>query len=481
MKPTKFIFLTITMVGLLGVVIWLSSYLTVANADIAPVSAYALPSKALFDEEHLKASYSSYPGIDIMTIITDKPTHQMSIHYPEFHEEKLNQVIDDYVTSTKAEFFEGIEHNKQLTEDMQATLYLLFEIHPIKENIYSIVFSHESYIGGANGRQSSKIFIVDLNENQFISQTDILKDSQQNREKIYHILTERFEQSEQYQDFFFEDQLKDWIDNEELTFSNVYLTEQDLIFKFDKYMVTAGAAGSPEILLPLDEIGELLTDEWLKKLNIEVKEPVPERDDESEVKEDDERVEEIKKETNKKTVALTFDDGPHPTHTIEILRLLDQYKAKATFFVLGNRVDFYPEIVQNMSDQGHEVGNHTWSHKDLTTLGQKEIAREIEAASQAIEKVIGKTPTYFRPPYGAINDQVRSATNLIPLLWTVDPKDWESRDTDKIYNHVKRHVRDGSIILMHDIYGSTVEAVELILDFLVKENYQIVTVSELNS
>lgn len=180
-----------------------------------------------------------------------------------------------------------------------------------------------------------------------------------------------------------------------------------------------------------------------------------------------------------KRVALTFDDGPHPKNTEKILLLLEKYDAKATFFMLGSNVDYYPGIAKSVTEAGHELGNHTWSHRDLTTLGSDSVAQEAQDTNEIIKKATGEEPTVFRPPYGATNEQVETAVKMVPVLWTVDTMDWKSGDPNAILEIVKRNVEDGSIILLHDIHDSTVVALEPILNFLDEEGYNFVTVSDL--
>ncbi|MGV2787368.1 polysaccharide deacetylase family protein, partial [Clostridium perfringens] len=145
----------------------------------------------------------------------------------------------------------------------------------------------------------------------------------------------------------------------------------------------------------------------------------------------------------------------------------------------GNRVDFYPEIVKEVANQGHELGNHTWNHKDLTTLSKAEGIKEVERTNQAIKSAAGREATAFRPPYGAVNKQVQSAISSPAVLWTIDTLDWKSHNPAAILKIVQENVRDGSIILLHDIHATTAEAVEPILKYLHKEGYEFVNVSEL--
>ncbi|WP_422661286.1 polysaccharide deacetylase family protein [Paenibacillus sp. EC2-1] len=428
---------------------------------------------------------SKYPGVDLVTEITETKKYNMAIHYPIFKSDKINREIEGYASSVKDDFLAMVEEDKEFLKDRAAVLSLAMEIHPVVENVYSIVFSEGSYVAGANAQQKTKAYIVDANKSQFIQKTEILKDTKQNREQLYELLNKKFKESKEYSPLLFEDELKIWVADPNNKFNGMYFTDKEAVFKFDKYEVTAGAAGMPSISIPLDEMQKYLTDEWKEKLQI-ANDKNDKTDDinnntqgnnkpkgEKPVKDD------VDSSKGDKRVALTFDDGPHPKNTLKILDLLDKYDAKATFFMLGNRVDFYPEIVKEIADQGHELGNHTWNHKDLTTLSKVEGIKEVERTNQAIKSAAGRESTAFRPPYGAVNKQVQSAISSPAVFWTIDTLDWKSRNPDAILNIVQENIRDGSIILMHDIHATTVEAVEPILKYLKNEGYKFVSVSEL--
>ena len=164
---------------------------------------------------------------------------------------------------------------------------------------------------------------------------------------------------------------------------------------------------------------------------------------------------------------------------MQILETLKKYDAKATFFMLGSRVEYYPEIAVHITDAGHELGNHTWNHPDLTKVSIAKIHEEINRTSSIIEAVTGVKPTTFRPPYGAVNQTVRAQTDLPVILWDVDTLDWKHRDADQLIDIVENSVKDGSIILMHDIHQSTADGLEAVLAYLQSEGYEFVTVSNL--
>ena len=187
----------------------------------------------------------------------------------------------------------------------------------------------------------------------------------------------------------------------------------------------------------------------------------------------------IESDSESKRVALTFDDGPDPKVTIQILDTLDKYNAKATFFMLGSQVECYPEIAKKVQEAGHELGNHTWKHPDLTNTGVEKARNEIIRTSSIIEDVTGQKATVFRPPYGSINKSVRNQTDLPVILWDIDTLDWKHRNSNLLLTHIKGQTRDRSIILMHDIHQSTADGLDAVLAYLKSEGYIFVKTSEL--
>lgn len=175
-------------------------------------------------------------------------------------------------------------------------------------------------------------------------------------------------------------------------------------------------------------------------------------------------------------VALTFDDGPAAELTGGLLDTLAAEGAPAPFFVLGQSVNDHPDVARRIVDDGHEIANHTWSHRDLATLEEGAIIDEIETTNAAIEEATGVRPTYLRPPYGSYSEVVQGATDQPIVTWDVDSADWQSRDSGAVVEAVLGSASPGSIVLMHDIHASTVDAVPAIIDGLRAEGYTLVTV-----
>lgn len=181
---------------------------------------------------------------------------------------------------------------------------------------------------------------------------------------------------------------------------------------------------------------------------------------------------------NKKMVALTYDDGPS-IYTPRILKTLKENNSVATFFVVGNRVPTYSDTVKKAHDMGCEIGNHTYEHKSLPNLSETEVKRQISKTNKEVKKAIGEKPVIMRPTGGATNNNIKKWVGMPSIIWSIDTLDWKTRNADSTKRAVLDHVKDGDIVLMHDLYSATATASETIIPELVRRGYQLVTVSEL--
>ena len=189
-----------------------------------------------------------------------------------------------------------------------------------------------------------------------------------------------------------------------------------------------------------------------------------------------------------KKIALTFDDGPHPRYTRRILKILSEYNIKATFFIIGKNVEIYGNVLNEIKDSGHELGNHTFSHQNIKNKNEAEIISEIEACNDAIYKQCGVKTKLFRPPGGIMADICISNTNILSdyniIYWSIDTLDWAHEPPQKISDNVIKNIKSGDIILMHDYIGRnspTPAALEIMIPELINRGYSFVTVSELIS
>lgn len=184
-------------------------------------------------------------------------------------------------------------------------------------------------------------------------------------------------------------------------------------------------------------------------------------------------------DASKPMIAFTFDDGPYYSVDKRILDTLQAYGGRATFFIVGSRVNDYKDTLKRIRDSGSEIGNHTYNHKNLEQIPPEEVASQIEMTNDAVEAVTGFRPKLVRVPYGAFKGQVPGLVSYPMIQWSIDTQDWSSKDKDAIAASVLSQAKDGSIILMHDLYSSTAEAFETVIPLLAAQGYQFVTVSEM--
>lgn len=178
-------------------------------------------------------------------------------------------------------------------------------------------------------------------------------------------------------------------------------------------------------------------------------------------------------------MALTFDDGPSSHCTPQLLDGLRARGVHATFFLVGEKVETQAPLVRRMAQEGHQIGNHSYTHAFLEKCGDAEALAELHSCDLALQSVLGAGEYWVRPPYGALSDSVRESWYTPVVCWSVDPKDWECRNTEQIVRHIMEHAEDGSVILLHDCYDTSVAAALQVVDQLQAQGVEFMTVEEL--
>jgi polysaccharide deacetylase family sporulation protein PdaB len=184
-------------------------------------------------------------------------------------------------------------------------------------------------------------------------------------------------------------------------------------------------------------------------------------------------------------IALTFDDGPHPKYTMEILDILSEYDIPATFFFVGENVSYYQDTARAVVERGHEIGNHTYSHPCVKKQSQAAFREELMRCENIIQRVVGVRPKLFRPPQGSWNTRVYEIArerDYSVILWDLDTLDWAHTPSENISNYILENVKSGNIILMHDYHSggcTTTDALRMFIPNLIEQGYRFVTVSEL--
>ena len=178
-------------------------------------------------------------------------------------------------------------------------------------------------------------------------------------------------------------------------------------------------------------------------------------------------------------LALTFDDGPDPRYTPKLLDGLAERGVRASFFLTGENAEKYPELVERMQEEGHLIGNHTYSHLQLTRDNREQFRGELVRTNGIIKEITGEEAVYVRPPYGSWDKSFEDELNMFPVLWNIDPLDWCTSNASAVVDRVLSRIKENAVILMHDEYASTVSAALRIVDVLQEEGYEFVTVDEI--
>lgn len=180
-----------------------------------------------------------------------------------------------------------------------------------------------------------------------------------------------------------------------------------------------------------------------------------------------------------KKIALTFDDGPHPVYTPKLLDGLKERGIKASFFITGENAEQYPKLVERMCREGHLIGNHTYSHIQLTKRNREQFKEELIKTNEILSGITGEEIVFVRPPYGSWDKKFEEELNMFPVLWSIDPLDWCTKDADNVARRVVAGAKENAVILMHDEYASSVQAALSAADTLRREGYEFVTVEEI--
>lgn len=444
------------------------------------------------ETEQVEVAESNYPGLHLEIQTADTDTYHYAIHSLTTDSEPLTETIQTWLTNKKETFIANVK--EFANSERPADLNIAFEMLPLSETMYNIIFNVYEINGGANGISEAKTFVINIAEDKMYTLYDFLHIENENHTAFQELIRNKLNADENLQQNLREDALTDSLKQiDQLQWT---ITKDALTIYWDKYEIAIGAVGNIQIEVPLAEIEHLLTTTAHDILQIEVvEEPetsVEQEEQEPEEPEDQEPSGEIATvptpppsagpQVDGKYVAITFDDGPHPKVTGQVLETLRTFNAKATFFMLGNQVDFYPNLVQQVAQEGHEVGTHSQTHADLTVIGQDQLQNEFAFTNERIKDIIGYYPTQFRPPYGAYNSSViNQAVNYGQkiIMWSVDSLDWQSQDPVAINQMVTSQTVPGSIILLHDIHDATAQALPTILTNLQNQDYTFVTVSQL--
>ncbi len=402
---------------------------------------------------------SPYAHIRIVTDISNDKYVPFAIQYPVTAHAHINEKIVEMVNTEKEQYIKDMKsQNIKSDKKTVGELNISFEMYEFDENYYSFLLQTKRSIPNKKSTHKYNTFVMDNHNGKLIGIDTLLNHNDESLKtlssQVQALLLKEKQFSHINKTAIMQHTSADWE-----SFKHFIIHEDHINFYFND-LVQEQLNDPLHISFDLSMINPLLNEQFQIQMV----------DEETSVK---------PITTEKKYVALTFDDGPHPDVTPLIVSILEKYNAKATFFMLGSRVQYYPEIARYVYESGHEIGNHTWNHPVLTKMTESQILKEYSMTEQAIIQAIAAPSTIFRPPYGATNELVKSIIPGPHFNWTVDTEDWKYRSSEKLLPAVQQAVHPNAIILMHDIHLSTANGLEAVLQFLQQEGYEFVTVSQM--
>ena len=387
----------------------------------------------------------------------------VEINYPKVKSKQLLAYTDDYIKNKKKEFKEEISKE----EPLNSSKYEFKADYKITDNnnILGLHLNISEYTGGAHHVRYDKSYYYNKESDEIVSIKDFLeKDTSLDKLanlSYYYVM----KYSDDNNLNFDKEGVKEGLSSNLNNFEHFNFIDDGLEFIFPPYQIAYYAAGEIKIVIPYNELKGIIKNKYLK---------YSEKDN---IKQDNNR--DLKEFSNKKLIAFTFDDGPSYIGTNKLLDNLDKYNARVTFFVLGSRVNNYKDTLTKAYKMGNTIGSHTYSHSNLLKLDNYSVMDEIKKTNEAIKNITGSETIYLRPPYGNINSDIKNISNMYTILWDLDTEDWKYKDKDRIADYIVSNAHDGAIVLLHDLYETSVDGALLAMERLEKEGYAFVTIDEM--
>lgn len=425
------------------------------------------------DEKYYFAD-SKYSGIRSKFVTRDNKREKVSIEYPITENEKINRLISESIDKIDRDFQNTVLLATVFDKPMTETIS--YQVTHNTSEALSIVVNIKQDMNGAHPASMTQFWTFDKKSGEVVGLADFTEQSDEAAEAIMSAAKDNISQTiKQRQQP--EIDLNEIINKEAL--SNFIITNNgnSLAWPLGQASLLPSSYGELTITVPISSVSKYLQNPTARKLANIPKPPEPKPEPAPAP-----AAPTPAPTTGNKVIALTFDDGPGP-YTAHLLDILDQYGAKATFFLIGSKVSGQASVVRSIQARGHQLGNHSWSHPELPKLSVDQIAGEIDRTNEAIRQATGVKPSILRPPYGAVNgvvlEQLR-LRNMSSILWSVDTRDWADRNSQIVCSRAVAGARPGAVILMHDIHQTSVNAVPCILSSLKQQGYSFVTIQRLN-
>ena len=415
-------------------------------------------------DEKYYFSDSKYNGIRSKFINRESKKEKTSLEYPVTESYFINKTVADKIDEYDLDFKQSVKNSSfdgALTQDVS------YQISHNDSEFMSLILSIKQDIQGAHPISLQFFWTFNKKENKIVTLSDLAQNSSQNIDGIVAEVRNNIEASLKSKN---ESTDLNEITAEDLT-NFIILDKNTISWQLGRGQLLPSSFGEISVSIPVKTISKYIENDFAKK--IFTVSGIPKIEPKKEVSKN--------KKCAKNCVALTFDDGPSG-HTSKLLYILKEKNAKATFYVLGSQVSKRPDLLRRMKNEGHQIGNHTWSHVDLTKISPEQIEQEISKTDEVIKNVIGSSTDTVRPPYGSANSGVLTKFKELgksSILWSVDTRDWLDRNSQIVCSRAVSLARSGSVILLHDIHATSVDAIPCIVDGLKKQGYELTTVDEL--
>lgn len=423
--------------------------------------------------------------IGIQSIIETYDTYTSSIHYPVFGYQNIDEILYDFMQNRQELFSQELAEVLEANESKwPLELHLEYEIVYQTPRHAAILFKERKHLGSAQPSVNTFTFNFNFDTDKQLTLGDLFENNPDYLQIISELSYNLMSEGELIPSAVDLNWVKGGLSPHEKNYSNFLMKSKTLVIIFNKYQLGPAFIGAPSIEIPYESLNAYLPlkESLLNNFNGRIRKLTsdPLYSIDSEAKNlDPEEQETVPDSFYKKRIAITFDDGPHPIYTPIIVDTLKNYDAKATFFFLGNRISDYPDVVRHVFAEGHMIGNHSFSHPQLSRMSSEDILNEVVKTQNIIENATGFSPFLMRPPFGAINDVVMATAEMPMILWSIDSEDRIYNDPDYIVNYVLDHAFDGAIIRLHDTLPNTTQAIGPMVDGLISAGYELVTVDKL--
>lgn len=398
--------------------------------------------------------------MDMEVIKENKNNYNIQINYPVFNNKKLNKKVSKIIETEKKNFKDKIKNdntNNELNIDYGYT---------IKDNIYSVHIRTYSYTGENNDYYHKDVMIyIDSKINKEIEKDVLVKN------EIYQNIKDdckKYLVNNKTLSLYEDSVVNEALDNLE-DFALLNFSQSEMYVVIPPYKVSDSEIDI-NINIAYDRVKNYLNSDYFtfdgKTTEENVSNTVSSKRDLSQFK-------------DKKLLAITFDDGPNYNVTKFLIDELEKRNARVTFFMVGNRATMQKELVKEIYNKGHVIGSHSYDHKSLTKLDDDKLKTEIDTTNEIIKSITGEDVKYLRPPYGNYNKDMLNKIDMSFILWNVDTEDWKTKNKDKVCEHIISHASDGNIILLHDLYQTSVDGALCAIDKLKNDGYEFVTIEEM--